>query len=487
MSLSLSDTALFRTECYINGQWCSAKSGAKLAIKNPATGEVIAEVAKVGAEETRRAIVAAETAMGDWRQVPAKQRASILRNWFNLVMENQEDLARIMTTEQGKTLAESRGEVAYGASYIEWFAEQAKRIDGDVIPAPGPDKRIVCIKQPVGVCAAITPWNFPNAMITRKAAPALAAGCSIVIKPASETPLSALALAELAERAGIPAGVLNVVVGSSGEIGGELTSNPVVRKLSFTGSTPVGKLLEAQCAATMKKTSMELGGNAPFIVFDDADIEAAVQGALISKYRNSGQTCVCSNRLLVQESIAEEFTARLAKATAALTLGNGLDEEVNLGPLVNEGAVADVDSLVQQTIAAGATLVLGGAPSDLGPCFYQPTILTNVTTDMPVFRNEIFGPVAPIITFKDEAEAIGLANDTEFGLASYFYTRDIGRVWRVAEALEYGIVGINEGIISNEMAPFGGVKESGSGREGSKYGMDDYLEIKYMLMGGLDR
>lgn len=487
MSLSLSDTALFRTECYINGQWCSAKSGAKLAIKNPATGEVIAEVAKVDAEETRRAIVAAETAMGDWRQVPAKQRASILRNWFNLVMENQEDLARIMTTEQGKTLAESRGEVAYGASYIEWFAEQAKRIDGDVIPAPGPDKRIVCIKQPVGVCAAITPWNFPNAMITRKAAPALAAGCSIVIKPASETPLSALALAELAERAGIPAGVLNVVVGSSGEIGGELTSNPVVRKLSFTGSTPVGKLLEAQCAATMKKTSMELGGNAPFIVFDDADIEAAVQGALISKYRNSGQTCVCSNRLLVQESIAEEFTARLAKATAALTLGNGLDEEVNLGPLVNEGAVADVDALVQQTIAAGATLVLGGAPSDLGPCFYQPTILTNVTTDMPVFRNEIFGPVAPIITFKDEAEAIGLANDTEFGLASYFYTRDIGRVWRVAEALEYGIVGINEGIISNEMAPFGGVKESGSGREGSKYGMDDYLEIKYMLMGGLDR
>ncbi|MEL0037848.1 MAG: NAD-dependent succinate-semialdehyde dehydrogenase [Halieaceae bacterium] len=487
MPMDLSRIALFKTECYVNGNWVVGDTGATLAVKNPATGEVIAEVAKVGAEETRRAILAAETAMRDWREVPAKQRASVLRNWFNLVMENQEDLARIMTTEQGKTLAESRGEVAYGASYIEWFAEQAKRIDGDVIPAPGPDKRIVCIKQPVGVCAAITPWNFPNAMITRKAAPALAAGCSIVIKPASETPLSALALAELAERAGIPAGVLNVVVGSSGEIGGELTSNPVVRKLSFTGSTPVGKLLEAQCAATMKKTSMELGGNAPFIVFDDADIEAAVQGALISKYRNSGQTCVCSNRLLVQESIAEEFTARLAKATAALTLGNGLNEEVNLGPLVNEGAVADVDALVQQTIAAGATLVLGGAPSDLGPCFYQPTILTNVTTDMPVFRNEIFGPVAPIITFKDEAEAIGLANDTEFGLASYFYTRDIGRVWRVAEALEYGIVGINEGIISNEMAPFGGVKESGSGREGSKYGMDDYLEIKYMLMGGLDR
>jgi len=487
MSLSLSDSTLFRTECYINGQWCSAESSARLAIKNPATGDVIAEVAKVGAEETRRAIEAAETAMTAWRAVPAKQRASILRNWFNLVMENQEDLARIMTVEQGKTLAESRGEVAYGASYIEWFAEQAKRIDGDVIPAPGPDKRIVCIKQPVGVCAAITPWNFPNAMITRKAAPALAAGCSIVIKPASETPLSALALAELAERAGIPAGVLNVVVGSSSEIGGELTSNPVVRKLSFTGSTPVGKLLEAQCAATMKKTSMELGGNAPFIVFDDADIDAAVQGALISKYRNSGQTCVCSNRLLVQASIAEEFTARLAKATAELTLGNGLEEGVNLGPLVNEQAVADVDSLVKQTVAAGATLVMGGTPSALGPCFYAPTILTNVTPEMAVFRNEIFGPVAPIVTFNDEAEAIALANDTEFGLASYFYTRDIGRVWRVAEALEYGIVGINEGIISNEMAPFGGVKESGSGREGSKYGMDDYLEIKYMLMGGLDR
>ena len=487
MSLSLSDNTLFRTECYINGQWCSAESSARLAIKNPATGDVIAEVAKVGAEETRRAIEAAETAMTAWRAVPAKQRASILRNWFNLVMENQEDLARIMTVEQGKTLAESRGEVAYGASYIEWFAEQAKRIDGDVIPAPGPDKRIVCIKQPVGVCAAITPWNFPNAMITRKAAPALAAGCTIVIKPASETPLSALALAELAERAGIPAGVLNVVVGSSSEIGGELTSNPVVRKLSFTGSTPVGKLLEAQCAATMKKTSMELGGNAPFIVFDDANIDAAVQGALISKYRNSGQTCVCSNRLLVQASIAEEFTARLAKATAELTLGNGLEEGINLGPLVNEQAVADVDSLVKQTVAAGATLVMGGTPSALGPCFYAPTILTNVTPEMAVFRNEIFGPVAPIVTFNDEAEAIALANDTEFGLASYFYTRDIGRVWRVAEALEYGIVGINEGIISNEMAPFGGVKESGSGREGSKYGMDDYLEIKYMLMGGLDR
>jgi succinate-semialdehyde dehydrogenase/glutarate-semialdehyde dehydrogenase len=425
--------------------------------------------------------------MLSWRQQPAKQRAQVMRRWFDLIMANQEDLARIMTLEQGKTLAESRGEIAYGASYIEWFAEQAKRIDGDVIPAPSGDKRIICIKQPIGVCAAITPWNFPNAMITRKAAPALAAGCTIVIKPASETPLSALALAELAHQAGIPPGVLNVLAGSSSDIGAELTSNPTVRKLSFTGSTPIGKMLEAQCVPTLKKTSMELGGNAPFIVFDDADIDSAVQGALISKYRNSGQTCVCSNRLLVQAGIAEEFTAKLVAATESLKLGNGLDENVDLGPLVNAKAVNDVHELVQGSISAGAKLVLGGAPSNLGGCFYQPTILTGVRPEMPVFRNEIFGPVAPIISFETEAEAIELANDTEFGLASYFYTRDIGRVWRVAEALEYGIVGINEGIISNEMAPFGGVKESGSGREGSKYGIDDYLEIKYMLMGGLNQ
>ena len=486
MISQLSNSNLFKAKAYIDGAWLDADSGGLLPVSNPATGDVIAEVAKVGSEETRRAILAAERAMVDWREVPAKQRAQVMRRWFDLIMANQEDLARIMTMEQGKTLAESRGEVAYGASYIEWFAEQAKRIDGDVIPAPSSDKRIVCIKQPVGVCASITPWNFPNAMITRKAAPALAAGCTIVIKPASETPLSALALAELADQAGIPAGVLNVVMGSSSEIGGELTSNPTVRKLSFTGSTPIGKMLETQCVPTLKKTSMELGGNAPFIVFDDADIDSAVQGALISKYRNSGQTCVCSNRLFVQADIAEEFTAKLVAATEALKLGNGLDTDTQLGPLVNAKAVVDVDELVQGSLAAGAKLVLGGAPSDLGPCFYQPTILTNVTPDMPVFRNEIFGPVAPIITFDTEAEAIALANDTEFGLASYFYTRDIGRVWRVAEALEYGIVGINEGIISNEMAPFGGIKESGSGREGSKYGIDDYLEIKYMLMGGLD-
>ena len=481
----LSDQGLLKTQAFINGHWIDAHDGATIDVTNPATGEVLASVAKVGAAETAQAIEAAEKAMESWRNLPAKARANILRDWFNIIMAHQEDLARIMTLEQGKVIAESRGEVAYGASYIEWFAEQAKRIDGDVIPGPGPDKRIVCIKQPVGVCAAITPWNFPNAMITRKAAPALAAGCSIVIKPASETPLSALALAELAKRAGIPDGVLNVVVGSSGDIGSELTSNPIVRKLSFTGSTEVGKLLEAQCVPTLKKTSMELGGNAPFIVFEDADLDSAVQGALISKYRNSGQTCVCSNRILVQASVADAFVEKLVAATSALNLGNGLTDGVDLGPLVNNRAVHDVDALVRATVEAGATVALGGAPSELGGNFYQPTILTNVTPDMAVFRNEIFGPVAPVTVFQTEEEAIALANDTEFGLASYFYTRDIGRVWRVSEALDYGIVGVNEGIISNEMAPFGGVKESGSGREGSKYGIEDYLEIKYVLMGGL--
>ena len=480
----LNDEALYRTKSFINGLWVDADDGATLEVTNPVNGDVLARVAKVGASETRTAIKAAASAMSVWRAVPAKVRSNILRDWFNLIMAHQEDLARIMTLEQGKIIAESRGEVAYGASYIEWFAEQAKRIDGDVIPGPSPDKRIVCIKQPVGVCAAITPWNFPNAMITRKAAPALAAGCSIVIKPASETPLSALALAELASRAGIPDGVFNVVVGSSTEIGNELTSNPVVRKLSFTGSTEVGKLLEAQCVPTLKKTSMELGGNAPFIVFDDADLDAAVQGALVSKYRNSGQTCVCSNRLLVHTSIADAFTKKLVDAVSTFRLGDGLDD-VDLGPLVNQRAVQDVDALVQSTVAAGATVACGGGPSPLGGNFYLPTVLTGVTPDMAVFRNEIFGPVAPVTTFETEEEAIALANDTEFGLASYFYTRDIGRVWRVSEALEYGIVGVNEGIISNEMAPFGGVKESGSGREGSKYGIEDYLEIKYVLMGGI--
>jgi succinate-semialdehyde dehydrogenase/glutarate-semialdehyde dehydrogenase len=425
--------------------------------------------------------------MADWKKLAAKQRAGILRKWYDLMMANQEDLAVIMTAEQGKVLAESRGEIAYGAAFVEWFGEEAKRIDGDVIPGPSADKRIVCIKQPVGVVAAITPWNFPNAMIARKAAPALAAGCSIVIKPATETPLSAFAMAELAERAGVPAGVINVVAGSTAPIGNELTSNPRVRKLTFTGSTPVGKMLEAQCAETMKKTSMELGGNAPFIVFDDADIDAAIQGAIISKYRNAGQTCVCSNRLFVQDGVYDEFVEKLVRATADLAVGDGMQDGIAIGPLVNKKAVNDVDELVQATVEAGAQVALGGGAHELGGCFYQPTVLTGVTSEMAVFRNEIFGPVAPVVRFSEEQDVIDMANDTEFGLASYFYTRDIGRVWRVAEALDYGIVGINEGIISNEMAPFGGVKESGSGREGSKYGIDDYVEIKYMLMGGLDK
>jgi succinate-semialdehyde dehydrogenase/glutarate-semialdehyde dehydrogenase len=485
MDLSLSDPSLLKTGALIDGTWTEADDGARLPVANPATGETVAEVAKVGADETRRAVEAAERAMVDWRRRPAKERAKLLRAWYDALMENQEDLARIMTAEQGKVLAESRGEIAYGAAYVEWFGEQAKRIDGAIIPGPAPDKRILCLREPVGVVAAITPWNFPNAMIARKAAPALAAGCTVVIKPASETPLSALAMAELALRAGIPAGAINVVAGSSSAIGGELTANPTVRKLTFTGSTPVGKTLVEQCAKTLKRTSMELGGNAPFIVFDDADLDAAVAGAMASKYRNSGQTCVCSNRLLVQAGIHDAFVEKLVAATADLAVGNGLDDGVAIGPLVNTRAVDDVDALVRGSVDAGAAVALGGAPHDLGPCFYQPTVLTGVTAGMPVFDNEIFGPVAPVIRFGDEAEAIRLANDTEFGLASYFYTRDIGRVWRVGEALEYGIVGINEGLISNEMAPFGGVKQSGSGREGSKYGIDDYTEIKYVLMGGL--
>jgi succinate-semialdehyde dehydrogenase/glutarate-semialdehyde dehydrogenase len=485
MTLQLNDPTLLQHQAYINGQWVDADDGSTVAVTNPVNGELIVEIARVGADETRRAIEAAEAAMQGWKKRPAKTRANILRKWFDLMMENQEDLAIIMTAEQGKVLAESRGEVAYGAAFVEWFGEQAKRIDGDVIPAPSADKRIVCIKQPVGVVAAITPWNFPNAMIARKAAPALAAGCSIVIKPATETPLSAFAMAVLAERAGIPAGVLNVVCGASSAIGSELTGNPIVRKLTFTGSTPVGKMLEAQCAATMKKTSMELGGNAPFIVFDDADIDSAITGAMISKYRNSGQTCVCSNRIFVQDAVYDEFVEKLVKAVQGLVVGDGMDDGVTSGPLVNIKAVNDVDELVQTSIGQGATVALGGNKHALGGCFYEPTILTDVTPEMAVFRNEIFGPVAPIIRFSTEEEVVAMANDTEFGLASYFYTRDIGRVWRVAENLDYGIVGINEGIISNEMAPFGGVKESGSGREGSKYGMDDYLEIKYMLMGGI--
>ncbi len=485
MKLQLSDPTLLKSMAYIDGEWRPAANGSSFTVKNPATGEVIADVTDLGAAETRAAIAAAQQAMISWRQQPAKERSAILRRWFNLIMDNQEDLARLMTAEQGKVLAESRLEITYAASFVEWFAEEAKRIYGDVIPGPN-DRRSIVIKQPVGVVAAITPWNFPNAMIARKAAPALAAGCSIVIKPATETPLSAFAMVELAERAGVPAGVINVIAGSSAAIGGELTANPVVRKLTFTGSTPVGKMLTSACADTMKKTSMELGGNAPFIVFDDADIDSAITGAMISKYRNAGQTCVCSNRMFVQDGVYDEFVAKLVKATEELTVGNGADDGVIIGPLVNTKAVTDVDKLVQDSIGQGAKLVVGGGPHELGGCFYQPTVLTEVTSDMAVFRNEIFGPVSPVVRFSTEEEVIAMANDTEFGLASYFYTRDIGRVWRVAEALDYGIVGINEGIISNEMAPFGGVKESGSGREGSKYGIDDYVEIKYMLMGGLD-
>ena len=485
--MKLNDKTLLKTNALINGEWVPSDTNDVLSVRNPATGDIIAEVAKSSANQTRIAIEGSADAMLDWKNLPAKARANLLRTWFELMMTNQEDLAKIMTAEQGKTLAESRGEIAYGAAFIEWFGEQAKRIDGDVIPGPSKDKRIVCIKQPVGVVAAITPWNFPNAMIARKAAPALAAGCSIVIKPASETPLSALAMGELAIRAGIPNGVINILAGNSSEIGAEMTSNPIVRKLTFTGSTGIGKLLEAQCASTMKKTSMELGGNAPFIVFEDADIDAAVAGAVISKYRNAGQTCVCSNRILLHDAIYDEFLEKFLTATRELTVGNGVEDHISIGPLINEKAVRDVDELVQASVRAGAELVCGGHPHPLGDCFYQPTILNEVSSEMPVFRNEIFGPVAPLVRFSSEAEAISLANDTEFGLAAYFYTRDIGRVWRVSEALDYGIVGINEGIISNEMAPFGGMKESGSGREGSKYGVDDYLEIKYILMGGLDR
>jgi succinate-semialdehyde dehydrogenase/glutarate-semialdehyde dehydrogenase len=484
--MQISDQALLKTQSYIGGKWVDSDSGETFGVTNPATGEIIAECASCGTGETRRAIEAAEAAMHDWRERSAKERSGVLRKWFDLMMDAQEDLAQILTAEQGKPLAESRGEIAYGANYIEWFAEEAKRVYGDTIPAPSGDKRIVVIKQPVGVVACITPWNFPNAMLTRKIAPALAAGCTVVCKPANATPLSALAFVELAERAGVPAGVINIVAGRTREIGAEMTSNPSVRKLTFTGSTPVGKKLMADCAGTVKRTSMELGGNAPFIVFDDADLDAAVQGALVCKFRNAGQTCVCANRILVQEGVYDEFSERLMAATAGLKLGNGAEENVSLGPLINEQAANDVLEFVDDAVAKGATVVAGGQRSGLGACFVEPTILTDVNDDMRVFSEEIFGPVAPLFKFKTEQEEIALANDTEFGLACYFYSRDVGRIWRVGEGLEYGIVGINEGIISNEMAPFGGVKESGQGREGSKYGLDDYLEIKYMCMGGID-
>ena len=487
MSIKLSDQALLRTQAYINGQWIDADNGATLAVTNPANGDVIAEVARCGTAETRRGIEAADAALPAWRAKTAKERAAYLRKWFNLMMEAQEDLAIILTAEQGKPLAEARGEIAYGANFIEWFSEEGKRIYGDTIPQPSNDKRIVVIKQPVGVVACITPWNFPNAMLTRKIAPALAAGCTVVCKPANATPLSAYAFVELAERAGIPAGVINIVTGETQAIGAEMTSNPTVRKLTFTGSTPVGKQLMAECAKTVKRTSMELGGNAPFIVFDDADLDAAVAGAMVSKYRNAGQTCVCANRILVQEGCYDAFADKFAEAASKLEMGDGKQDGTTIGPLITEQAANDVMSFIDDALSKGATAVLGGKRSELGGNFVEPTILTNVTDDMRVFREEIFGPVAPLFKFKTEEEAIRMANDTEVGLACYFYARDIGRIWRVAEALEYGMVGINEGIISNEMAPFGGVKESGQGREGSKYGMDDYLEVKYMCIGGIDK
>ena len=479
----LKDKSLLKDKCYINGQWVSSES--TINVTNPVDESVIVTVPRLGTLETRAAIVAAETAQKLWAKRSAKERGQILRKWFVLMMENQEDLAQIMTAEQGKPLAESRGEVAYGASFIEFFAEEARRIYGETIPVPWPNARAVVIKQPVGVVAAITPWNFPNAMITRKAGPALAAGCAFVCKPAAETPLSALAIAELAERAGIPAGVFSVITGSAKDIGAEMTSNPIVRGLTFTGSTEIGRLLMQQCAPSIKKMGLELGGNAPFIVFDDADLDAAVQGAMMSKYRNAGQTCVCANRLLVQEGIYDEFAKRLSVAVGKLKVGDGTTDGVTTGPMINAAAVKKVQEHIDDAVAKGGKVVHGGKA--LGGNFFEPTIITDVTSNMAVAREETFGPVAPLFKFKTEAEAIAMANATEFGLACYFYTRDIGRVWRVAEALEYGMVGINEGIISTAEVPFGGMKESGLGREGSRHGIEEYLEMKYMLMGGLDK
>ena len=483
--LELKDPKLFRQQCYIDGSWADADDKSTIAVNNPADGAHLGTVPRMGVAETRRAIEAANAAFPAWRAKTARERSVILRRWYELMMENQEDLAQLMTAEQGKPLVESRGEIVYAASFIEWFAEEGKRVYGDTIPQHQADKRIVVLKEPIGVCVAITPWNFPAAMITRKAGPALASGCTMVVKPASATPFSALAMAELAERAGVPKGVLSVVTGSAGAVGGEMSSNPLVRKLTFTGSTEIGKKLMAQCATTVKKTSMELGGNAPFIVFDDADLDAAVEGTMISKYRNNGQTCVCANRILVQDKVYDAFAAKLAHKVETLKVGDGRQAGVTTGPLINTDAVAKVEEHIADALAKGAKVLTGGKRHDLGGLFFQPTVLANVTPDMQVTREETFGPVAPLFRFKDDAEAIRLANDTEFGLAAYFYGRDIGRIWRVAEALEYGIVGINTGLISTAEAPFGGVKESGIGREGSKYGIEDFLVIKYLCLGGI--
>ena len=483
----LNEMAFFREQCYIDGAWVDADDKSTITVVNPADGTIVGSVPRMGAAETRRAIEAANNAWPAWRAKTAKERAALMRKWFDLMMQHQEDLAVLMTTEQGKPLAESRGEIAYGAAFIEWFAEEGKRIYGDTIPAQFMDRRIVVIKQPVGVCAAVTPWNFPNAMITRKAGPALAAGCTMVIKPASQTPFSALALCELAERAGIPKGVLNVITGTSGPIGKELTGNPLVRKFTFTGSTEVGKVLMAQCAATVKKVSLELGGNAPFIVFDDADLDAAVEGAIASKYRNAGQTCVCANRIYVQDAVYDAFARKLADQVAQMKVGNGLEPGVVQGPLIDAKAVEKVEEHITDALGKGARVVVGGKRHALGGTFFEPTVLADVTPAMAVSREETFGPVAPLFRFKTEQDLAALANATEYGLAAYFYSRDIGRIWRTAEALEFGIVGINVGIISTEVAPFGGMKESGIGREGSKYGIEEFLEVKYLCMGGLDR
>ncbi|MCH2550245.1 MAG: NADP-dependent succinate-semialdehyde dehydrogenase [Alphaproteobacteria bacterium] len=483
--MKLKNSSLFRQKCYLNGQWVDADNKETIDVTNPLDGSVIGTVPKFGAEETRRAVEFSEKAQKDWRCLTGKERAVILRKWHDLMFENQEDLAILMTTEQGKPLAESRGEIAYAASFIEWFAEEGKRVYGDTIPGHQRDKRIVVLKEPIGVCAAITPWNFPSAMITRKAGPALAAGCAMIVKPATSTPYSALAMAELAEQAGVPPGILSVVTGASSEIGDELTSNPIIRKLTFTGSTEVGRKLIAQCADTVKKVSMELGGNAPFLVFDDADLDEAVEGVMASKYRNTGQTCVCANRILVQDKVYDEFTEKLAIAVKKLKVGNGLDEGINQGPLIDMAAVQKVEQHISNAIENGAKVVVGGERHSMGGTFFQPTLLVDVTPTMEVTREETFGPLAPLYRFTTDEEGISLANDTEFGLAAYFYARDVNRIWKVSEGLESGIVGINTGLISTEVAPFGGFKESGIGREGSHYGLDDYLEIKYLCYGGI--
>jgi len=487
MTLSLNDSELFRQQAYIGGRWCEADNGTSFQVTNPATGEVLGQVPDMGAAETRRAIEAAKAAWPGWRRKTAKERANLLRKWHDLMMANLDDLARLMTAEQGKPLAESKGEIGYAASFIEWFAEEGKRVYGDTIPSPWNDRRLVVVKEPVGVCCAITPWNFPAAMITRKAGPALAAGCTMVAKPAESTPLSAFALAVLAERAGIPAGVFNVLTGDPKAIGGEMTSNPDVRKITFTGSTEVGRLLMRQSADTIKKVSLELGGNAPLIVFDDADLDAAVEGTIISKFRNTGQTCVCANRLYVQDGVYDTFAEKLIAAVKQLRVGNGFEAGIAQGPLIDEAAVEKVEEHISDAVSKGARVLLGGKRHSLGGTFFEPTVLADVTSEMKVAREETFGPVAPLFRFYKDEDAVQFSNDTEFGLASYFYSRDIGRIWRVAEDLEYGMVGINTGLISNEVAPFGGMKQSGIGREGSHYGIDEYIEVKYLCFGGVDR